>query len=131
MSVKRSREWYKRLYGEWDRYVGDRATVREYAEGGAPYLARLRGDLEAWWGNHPDLARRLTPEEIEALAQRLEELIKAYLSPISSPGLVGQYRSHWPTSEPIPGGPLEQMGMGGRSAMSRGEEDDEDQELEP
>ena len=61
MSIKGSHEWYKQVGKEWDRYVGDRATVREYAEGGEPYVTRLRQDLKKWWGDHPDPA--ITPPE--------------------------------------------------------------------
>lgn len=113
MSAIRSREWYKRVGREWDRYVGDRATVREYAAGGEPYLTRLCQDLQTWWGNHPDPAKQLTPEEIEAVAQRLEGLIKAYLSPMTPPEMVGRFRSHWPTLNAASGSPLQGAGMDG------------------
>ena len=65
MPARRSKKWYKRVGAEWDRYIGDRATVEEYAAGGAPYLTRLRQDLQKWWGNHPEPAKRLTPGEID------------------------------------------------------------------
>jgi hypothetical protein len=126
VSDKRSRRWYRRVVREWDRYVGDRATVQEYAAGGAPYLTRLRQDLQEWWGNHPDPAKRLTAEEVEALAQRLEGLIRAYLSPITPGEMVQRFRSHWSTLDAVPGGPLQQAGMGGRSVMSGGEDDTEE-----
>lgn len=95
MPAKRTREWYRRVGREWDRYVGERATVAEYAAGGAPYKARLRRDLTEWWGNHPKRSKRLSPEEIEALAERLTDLIKAYLSPITPPEVLDSFRDEW------------------------------------
>jgi len=78
MSTGKSRKWFKRVGKEWDRYVGDRATVSEYAAQGAPYLARLRQDLTEWWGDHPDPAQRLKPKRVEEIAQRLADLLRAY-----------------------------------------------------
>lgn len=95
MPAKRTREWYKRLDREWERYVGERATVRDYAAGGAPYRARLRRDLTEWWGNHPQPAKRLSPEKIEAVAGRLADLIQAYLSPITPSEVLDQFRDEW------------------------------------
>ena len=95
MSVKGSKKWYKRVVREWDRYIGDRATLEEYAAQGVPYLTRLRQDLKEWWGNHPEPAKRLTPEEIEAVAQRLTDLLNAYTSPITPSETVEQFRDQW------------------------------------
>ena len=95
MPARWSKKWYKRVVAEWDRYIGDRATVEEYAAGGAPYLTRLRQDLQKWWGNHPEPAKRLTPEKIEAVAQRLADLLKAYTSPITPSETVQQFRAQW------------------------------------
>ena len=93
--TKYSRKWYKRRIKEWDRYVGDHATVQEYAAGMAPYFERLRNDLTEWWGDHPRKDRRLTPEEIEALARRLADLVHAWTSPITPPETADLLRPYW------------------------------------
>jgi len=132
MSAKWTKKWYKRVGREWDRYIGNRATLREYAAQGGPYLTRLRQDLKKWWGNHPEPAKRLTPEEIEAVAQRLAELLEAYTSPITPPETAELFRSHWSTfmNNVIPdGSPRRTRIMDGHPVMS-GNEGDEGQKLE-
>lgn len=131
MSAKWTKKWYKRVGREWDRYIGNRATVREYAEQGGPYLTRLRQDLKKWWGNHPEPAKRLMPEEIEAVAQRLAELLDAYTSPITPPETAELFRSYWSTfmNNVIPDGSPRGTRMDGRSVMS-GNEGGEGQKLE-
>jgi hypothetical protein len=131
MSAKWSKKWYKRVGREWDRYIGHRATLEEYAAGGEPYLTRLRQDLKKWWGNHPEPAERLTPEEIEAVAQRLADLLKAYTSPITPPETADLFRSQWSTfvNNVIPDGSPRGTRMDGRSVMS-GNEGGEGQKLE-
>ena len=99
MCRKGSRKWFKRVGEEWARYVGDRARLPEYAAGGAPYLERLRHDLEEWWGDHPDPARRLTTEEIEAIARRLSDYIDLYTSPMTSPETFARIMPEWVTSK--------------------------------
>lgn len=95
MPTKGSREWYKQVGKEWDRYVGNRATVSAYSEGGQPYVARLQQDLSNWWGDHPDPAKRLSPEKIAALAHRLADLVKMYTSDMTPPETLEQFRSDW------------------------------------
>ena len=115
MPAERTREWYKRLDREWERYVGERATVREYADGGEPYKARLRRDLTEWWGNHPERSKRLSPEEVEAVTERLAGLIKAYLSPITPSEVLDQFRDEWlkPSENATPAGAAGLMPMVG------------------
>jgi hypothetical protein len=126
MPARWSKKWYKRVGAEWDRYVGDRATVGEYAAGGAPYLTRLRQDLQKWWGDHPQPAKRLTPEEIEAVARRLADLLKAYTSPITPSETVQQFRAQWLTfaNNVIPDDAAKGTPMHGRSAISDNEGDE-------
>lgn len=117
MSDKGSKKWYKRVVREWDRYIGDRATLAEYAAQGVPYLTRLRQDLKEWWGNHPESAKRLTPEEIEAVAQRLADLLNAYTSPITPSETVAQFKDQWIafSENVIPEGSPKGTRMDGRS----------------
>ena len=121
MSIKGSRKWYKQVGKEWDRYVGDRATVREYAEGGEPYVTRLRQDLKKWWGDHPDPAKRLSAEEIDVVAHRLADLVKMYTSAMTPPETVEHFRSIWMTFSKIPEDLPHGTPMRKRSAMSNHE----------
>ena len=98
MHRKGSRKWFKRVAEEWARYVGDHATLPEYTRGGAPFLERLRGDLKEWWAAHPDPARRLTAEEIEAIARRLADYIDLYTSPMTSPETFASIMPEWVAS---------------------------------
>jgi len=100
MHPKGSRKWFKRVSEEWRRYVGDHATLAEYAAGRAPYLKRLRRDLTEWWGDHEDPAMRLTAEEIEAVARRLAEYLKSYTSPITPPETYAHILPKWLASAP-------------------------------
>ena len=100
MHPKGSRKWFRQVGEEWARYVGDHATLREYAARGAPYLGRLRGDLNEWWGDHPDPAKRLSPEKIEALAQRLVDYIDSWLSPITPHETYADILPNWLASTP-------------------------------
>lgn len=95
METKLSKAWYRRVGREWNQYVGSRATIQEYTAGGAPYLTRLLRDLTAWWGKHPEPAKRLTPEEIEPLARRLADLLDAYTGPITPPETADLLRPDW------------------------------------
>ena len=133
MATKGSREWFKRVVKDWTRYVGDRATLREYAAGGAPYLGRLRQDLKEWWGDHPDPAKRLTPEEIEALAQRLADYLHSWTSPITPPGMIQQFYAEWSTfmDDPLPADSASQISqMVQPPTAVPGREDDGDGEGE-
>ena len=100
MHPKGSRKWFQQVSDEWAHYVGDHATLREYAAGGALYLKRLRRDLTEWWGDHPDPAKRLSPEEIEALAHRLADYIDSWLSPITPPETYVDILPDWLASAP-------------------------------
>lgn len=118
MSTKGSHEWYEQVSKEWDRYVGDRATVHEYAEGGGPYVTRLRQDLKKWWSDHPDPAKRLSAEEIDAMAHRLADLVKMYTSAITPLETVERFRSIWMTVPKIPEDLRRGAPMRKQSAMS-------------
>ena len=95
MHRKGSRKWFKQVSKEWARYVGDHATLPEYTREGAPFLERLRHDLNEWWGDHPDPALRLTAEEIEAIAHRLADYIDLYTSPMTSPETYAHILPDW------------------------------------
>ena len=95
MHRKGSRKWFKQVSEEWARYVGDHASLPEYTRGGAPFLERLRDDLEEWWGDHPDPALRLRAEEIEAIAHRLADYIDLYTSPMTSPETFASIMPEW------------------------------------
>ena len=98
MCRRGSRKWFKRVAEEWARYVGDHATLPEYTRGGAPFLERLRRDLEEWWGDHPDAALRLKAEEIEAIARRLSDYIDLYTGPMTSPETYARVMPEWVAS---------------------------------
>lgn len=100
MHPKGSRKWFKRVGEEWKRYISERATLAEYAAGGAPYLERLRRDLKEWWGDHPDPAMRLTAEETEVIAQRLADYLRSYTSPITPPETYADMLPEWLASAP-------------------------------
>ena len=125
MTTKGSKKWFKRVVKEWETYVGERATLQEYTAGGAPYETRLQKDLKNWWGDHPERSKRLTPEEIDALARRLADYIEMYISPITPPETAEQLWPQWPdfTNNGVPEDALRGKRMIGPSSVSESEKD--------
>jgi hypothetical protein len=123
MSTKGSHEWYKQVGKQWDHYVGDHATVCAYAEGGQPYVTRLQQDLKKWWGDHPNPAKRLSPDKIDAVAHRLADLVKMYTSDMTPLETLEQFQSVWMTfsENKIPEDLPRRTPIHKRSAMSTNE----------
>jgi len=95
MYRKGSRKWFKRVGEARTRYIGDHTRPPEYAARGAPYLGRLRHDLEEWWGDHPDPGRRLTAGKLDAIARRRADYIDLYISPMTPPETYARILPEW------------------------------------
>ncbi len=84
-------------------------------------------------GDHPDPAKRLSPEEIEAIAQRLAGYLHSWTSPNTPPGMIQQFYAEWSTfmDDPLPADSASQISqMVQPPTAVPGREDDGDGEGE-